>query len=209
MDKKKLVLFITIGILFIFLFIIGFLVYSHQTVKPGVKNLAKEKIGVIYCSYNNDGVKDIVDIISKKIKSEVIELKPAVAYPTNKEEFVKRVDTENADISKVVLDNKIIDLRKYKLVIFATPVLRNKTCPVLQKFIDDNAPRIVNKPVASVVRYEQTDKDIRETLDYLYYRLHDGKQKPNFVTYARDKKQLEYEIGLWFDEMEFERGDLR
>lgn len=209
MDKKKLVLLITTGILLLFLIIIGFLIYSHQSFKPGAEKLAKEKIGVIYCSYNNDGVKDIVDIISKKIKAEVIELKPAVAYPTNKDEFSKRIDAENADISKVVLDNKVIDLRKYKLVIFATPVLKNKTCPVLHKFIDENAPRIANKPVAAVVRYEQTDKDIRETLDYLYYRLHDGKQKPNFITFSRDKNQLEYEINLWFNEMEFERGDLR
>ncbi len=209
MDKKKLVLFMTIGILLLFLVIIGFLIYSHQIYKPGVEKLTKEKIGVIYCSYNNDGVKDIVDIITRTIKAEVIELKPAVAYPTNEDEFSKRIESENADISKVVLDNKVIDLRKYKLIIFATPVLQNKTCPVLHKFIDENAPRIAHKPVAAVVRYEKTDKNIRETLDYLYYRLHGGKQKPNFITYSRDKNQLEYEINLWFNEMEFERGDLR
>lgn len=209
MDKKKLVLFITIGILLIILFIIGFLVYSHQTFTPGVKNLAKQRIGVIYCSYNNDGVKDIVDIVSRTIKAEVIELKPAVPYPTSNEEFSKRIDVENADISKVVLDNKVIDLRKYKLVIFATPVLKNQTCPVLHKFIDENAPRLANKPVAAIVRHEKTDKNIRETLDYLYYRLHNGKQKPNFITFSRNKKQLKYEISLWLDEMQFERGDLR
>lgn len=208
MDKKKLILFITTGILLLFLIIVGLLIYSHQSYKPGVEKLAKENIGVIYCSYNNDGIKDIVDIINKKLKSDVIELKPAVTYPTNKDEFSKRIDAENADITKVILDNKVIDLRKYKLIVFATPVIRNKPCPVLQKFISENKSRIVNKPVATIVRYEEND-DTKETLEYLYYELHEGKQKPNFITFSRDKKQLEYEIGLWFDEMEFERGDLR
>ncbi len=207
MKTKTLILLSVIGIIFIFLGFIGYQYYMKQNIQPGVKNLAKENIGIIYCSYN-EGIQDIVNIISKKLKADIIELKPAVPYPTDKEEFYKRIQLENGDLSKVVLDNKLIDLKKYKLLIFGTPVIKEQPCPVIKKFLEDNADRINNKSVATIVKYNEKENTV-PTQEYFYYKLYKAKQKPNFVTMAKDKTELNYTLELWFNEMQFAREELR
>ena len=43
----------------------------------------------------------------------------------------------------------------------------------------------------------------------LGYKLYKAKQKPNFVTMAKDKTELNYTLELWFNEMQFSREELR
>ena len=207
MKIKTFVLLIILSIAFIFTGFVGYQIYTNQEFKPGVKQLARENIAIIYCSYN-DGVENIVDIIANKLNADVVELKSAIPYPTDKTEFLKRIDAENADISKVILDNGLIDIKKYNLIVLGTPVIQKKPCPVLQKFLEDNEARFNKKPVAAVVKFSEGG-DATETMKYLYYNLYNASKKPNFLTFAEDKQQLEHELQLWFDAMEFTHGELR
>lgn len=208
MKSKTLVLLIVLAIAAIALGFIGFQIYSKKKFTPGTENLSKKNIALIYCSYNNDGVKQLVYMTSQKIKADVIELKTAVPYPADNVEFIKRINQENEDVSKIALDNNVIDLRKYNLVIFATPVIEKKACPVMQKFLDENKDRLKNKPVTSIVKYKKGE-DITGTTKYFYYRFYDAVRKPNFLTFAEDKKQLTHELQLWLDQMEFTHEELR
>ena len=203
--------FVLLIVLFIALFVLGFIgfqIYMKQEYNPGADNIAKSKVAVIYCSYG-EGVKGMVDIIKDKVKADLFELKPAVAYPTDKEKFAERIMNENQDLSSVILDNQDINIRKYKFFIFATPVIQNKACPVIQKLINDNAGRFKNKAVTYLIMYDEKNDNPKETTDFFYYRLHEAKQKTGFMTIKRGEQQLNYEIKLWFDNMKFKREELK
>ena len=203
--------FLLLIFLFIVLFVLGFIgfqIFMKQNYNPGTKGIAKSKVAIIYCSYG-EGVKNMVDVISNKVNAEIIELKPAVSYPANKEEFAERIKKENENIAAIVLDNQDINIRKYKFIIFATPVLQNMPCPVMQKLINDNASRFKNKAVSNLVMYDEKKDNPKGTTDFFYYRFHEARQKPGFLTLNKGKEQLEYEIKRWFDEMEFKREELK
>ena len=208
MRTKTFILLIGLIIAILVFGLIGFQIYMKQPYTPGVKNLAKSNIAVLYCTYG-EGIKDIIDIVGNKVKADVIEIKPAVAYPTNKEDFDKRIKGENEGLSSIILDNQDINIRKYKLIIFATPIIQNKPCPVIQKLIIDNEGRFKNKAVSALVLFNDGTDNTKDTMDFFYYKLHDANQKPNFLTLKRGKEQLNYEIKLWFDQMEFKREELR
>ena len=208
MKTKTMVLLTVLGIAFLALAFIGFQIYGKKTFNPGTKILAKKHTGIIYCSYGNDGVKQLVDITAKKINADVIELKSAVPYPADNAEFIKRIDAENNDVSKIILDNKIIDLRKYKLLVFATPVIQKKPCPVMHKFINDNKDRLNKKAVTTIIKYKK-GADSTETSKYFFYKFYHASRKPSFLTFAENKDQLLYELQLWLDQMEFTHEELR
>ena len=88
MKTKLLVLLIVSTIAIIAACFVGYQYYMKQPYNPGVKDLAKKNSAIIYCSYG-EGIKDIVNIIDSKLKTDIIELKPAVAYPADKTEFIK------------------------------------------------------------------------------------------------------------------------
>jgi len=207
MKTKTFVLLMVLAILFVFLGFVGYKYYGKQLINPGVEGLSKYHIAIIYCSHN-DNMKDIVNIIESKLKADVYELKTAVPYPADNEEFQKRIKKENEDVSKVVLDNKLIDINKYGLIVIGTPVIQGKPCPSMQKFLNDNESRLKNKPVASIVKYDE-NVGARDTMEYLYYKLYEASAKPNLPTYATDKEQLQKEIELWFNEMQFTRDELK
>ena len=208
MNIKTFVLSIMLSVSLMLLVFIGYRMYERHSFQPGLKKLSQENIAIIYCSHNNDGVKDAVDIVSKKLKADVIELKSAVAYPSDSAEFLKRIEQENSDISRVVLDNQLIDIAKYKLIVLATPVIQKQPCPVMQKFLNMNEARFNNKPVAVIVKYEKGG-NASQTMQYFYYKLYRASKKPNFLTYSSDKKQLEHEFQIWFDEMKFTPKELK
>lgn len=203
--------FVLLIVLFIALFVLGFIgfqFYMKQEYTPGAENIAKSKVAVIYCSYG-EGLKGMVDIVKNKTNADLFELKSAVAYPTDKEKFAERIKNENNNLSSVILDNQDINIRKYKFFIFATPVIQNKACPVLQKLINDNSSRFKNKATAYFVLYDDKKDNPKETTDFFYYRLYESRQKPGFMTLKRGQQQLNYEIKLWLDNMSFKREELR
>lgn len=91
MDVKKTIITIIGVIVFFLLVSLGYVLFMNTTYKPGIDRLSKENIGVFYCSYNNDGVSAIVDQITKKLKADKIEIKSAVAYPTDENAFMDRI----------------------------------------------------------------------------------------------------------------------
>jgi len=203
--------FVMLILLFITVFVLGFIGFQFflkQNYKPGVDGIAKVNTAILYCSYG-EGVKNMVDVIANKIKSDVIEIKPAVPYPADKAALYDRIKKENEGLSAIVLDNIDINIRKYKLLIFATPIIQDKPCPVIQKLINDNEARFKNKAVSTLVMYDEAKDTPKATMDFFYYRLHEARQKPSYLTLSKGKEQLEYEIKLWFDEMEFKREELR
>ncbi len=208
MDIKKTIITAAGVIAFLLLVFLGYFWYMNKTYKPGIENLSKENIGIFYCSYNNDGVSSIVDTITQKLKADKIEIKPAVPYPTDENAFMTRIKKENEDVSKVVLNNNIIDIRKYKLIILGTPILDNHPCPVMQKFVITNEDRFDKKPVSMLILYK--DNQIpKDTAEFFRYKLYHSIWKPSFVTTVKEKNQLDYEIDLWFNLMEFKREELR
>ncbi len=208
MKVKTMVLLVVLAIAGIFLGFIGLQIYNKKTFTPGTAQLSKMSTSIIYCSYNDDGVKQLVDMTEKKIKAEVIELKSAVPYPTDNAEFIKRIKEENENLSKVVLDNQTIDLKKYKLIIFATPVIEKKPCPVMQKFLEDNNGRLDNRAVSTIVKYKK-GTDATGTMKYFFYKFYHSFKKPSFLTFAESKEQLMHELQLWLDQMEFTHDELR
>ena len=207
MDAKKLTIIISGIVGFLLLVIIGYLIFMNKTYKPGIEALSKKNIGIFYCSYD-DQVANIVNIIGGKLKADKIEIKPAVKYPADKAQFTERIKQENANISKVALSNDIIDIRKYKLIIMGTPILENKPCPVMQKFVLSNQERFFKKPVSLLILYKQGQIP-KDTAEFFRYKLYNSIWKPSFVTMEKDKDQLDYEIDLWFNLMEFKREELR
>lgn len=207
MKVKTLLLWIVLSLALIFLLFIGFQYFMKKVYAPGTERIAKENVAIIYCSYNNDGVKDLVDIIAKKLKADEIELKVAVPYPEDNAAFLKRIDKENEDVSKVVLSNKLVDFKNYKVVVFGTPVIQKHPCPAIQKFLDDNGQLLSNNITSMIVKYKDGE-DPRLTMEYFYYKLYNTHQKPGFLTFATDKNQLDHEIQMWFDEMQFTHEEL-
>lgn len=208
MEIKKTIITVTGIIVFLLLVFLGYVLFMNATYKPGIDRLSKENIGIFYCSYNNDGVSAIVDQITKKLKADKIEIKSAVAYPTDENAFMDRIKKENEDVSKVVLDNNTIDITKYKLIILGTPILDNHPCPVMQKFIIANGDRFDKKPVSMLILYKQGQIP-KDTAEFFRYKLYHSIWKPSFVTMVKGKEQLDYEIDLWFNLMEFKREELR
>lgn len=208
MNIKKLAIIIALGVLFLLLVFFGFSVFMNKTYKPGIKDLSKKNIGIFYCSYGDDGVKGVVDVIASKLKAEKIEIKPAVAYPQDQTAFIERIKQENFDITNVALDNELIDIRQYKLIILGSPVIEDKPCPVLQRFVIDNQSRFDKKPVSVLVLYKDGQSP-RNTVEFFNYKLYGAVVKPSFITTQKDKNQLDYEVNLWFDLMEFKREELR
>lgn len=208
MRTKTLIILIVVSFIFFILGIVGFMIYGKLTYQPGVKGLSKKNIGIIYCSYNNYSMKDMVDIVAKKLKADVIELKSAAPYPTDEKDFLKRIDNENNDLSKVVLSNGVVDVKKYKLIVFGTPIIQKQPCPAIKKFIQDNHSRLDNKPTSVMVKFKNGE-EARQAMEYLYYKLNNTSQKPNILTSTNEKRILDREMQIWFDEMEFTREELR
>lgn len=207
--KTKTLIWIIVGcILFIVLGYLGYLFFMKHQYSPGIKNLSKHKIALVYCSYNNDDVSELADIIGSKLKVDKIKLEPVKPYSNNNAEFIARIKQENSDLSKVDLLNGSVYVKKYDLFVFATPVIEDKPCPVVQKFVLDHQKDLENKPYTTVVRFNdnQTPKN---ALLFFSYKLYNSIKKPSFVTKVQDKKQLEYEFNLWFDSMKFSREELR
>ncbi len=207
MDKKKLAIIISGVVGFLLLVTLGYFILMNTTYKPGIENLSKKNIGIFYCSYD-DQVANMVNIIAGKLKADKIEIKPAAKYPTDKAQFTERIKQENANISKVALGNDIVDIRKYKLIIMGTPILENKPCPVMQKFVLSNQERFFKKPVSLLILYKQGQIP-KDTAEFFRYKLYNSIWKPSFVTMEKPKDQLDYEINLWFNLMEFKRDELR
>ena len=89
-----------------------------------------------------------------------------------------------------------------------TPILENKPCPVMQKFVLSNQEKFFKKPVSLLILYKQGQIP-KETAEFFRYKLYNSIWKPSFVTMEKGKDQLDYEIDLWFNLMEFKREELR
>ena len=207
MQTKKIIWIITGCILFSLLAGCGYLFFMKHKFAPGIKNLSKQHIGIIYCSYN-DSISDIVNIIGEKLQADKIKLEPAIAYSKDSKEFTARVKQENANLDKVILKNDNINVKNYNLLIFWTSFIKDKPCPAIQKFVLDNKDSMIQKPYSMLILYNENENP-KNTVQFFVYKLYHSIRKPSFITRMKSKDQLDYEIKLWFDQMQFTREELK
>ena len=206
MDKKTFIWIILAIIIIPIILYLGFIIFQNQKISPGIKGLSKYKVGVFYCSYN-DEIPSLAEMIKTRLNAKTFQIKPAVPYPKDPQEFKNRIKKDNKDISKVVIDVNKEDLRKYDYIIFGTPVMEDSVCPELKRFIINNQKRIENKPVSVLVLYKKGELPAN-TLLFFKSKLYNAIWKPGFITEMRSRQQLNYEFDLWFNLMQFKRKEL-
>ena len=75
-------------------------------------------------------------------------------------------------------------------------------------FVITNEDRFDKKPVSMLILYKDNQMP-KDTAEFFRYKLYHSIWKPSFVTTVKEKNQLDYEIDLWFNLMEFKREELR
>ena len=89
---------------------------------------------LVYYSYTGN-TKLIVDFIKKKIKCDVIELKPTVSFSKNYQTVVDEYQNNEIDKKVVEIEDINLNLLKYDNVILGTPVWWYTITPVLRMFL--------------------------------------------------------------------------
>lgn len=209
MDKKiKIALWAAISvILVIFIAFLSRYFYMHHRVNPGMAGLSKFNVGVLYCSHN-DEIPTLIDMIKKRIKVKTFEIIPLKPYPKDSAAFKERLHSDNADIGKVTYFDPGIDISKFGYIIVGTSVMEDRPCPALQKYLVDHQKEFEGIPISVLVLYKKGEIPANTVL-FLKRKLYAGYWKPPFVTTIKNKKQLNDEFDLWFNEMQFERQELK
>ena len=206
--KFKLPLIIAGSVVLIILIgLLGRVLYMHHRISPGMEGLSKLNVGVLYCTHN-DNIPTLVGMIKKRLNAKTFEIANASPYPKNEAEFKNRVREEGKDVSKVAVDAPSIDLQKFDFLVIASPVMEDRPCPALQRYIIDNHREFKDIPVSVLVTYKANEVPANTQL-FFKRKLYAGIWKPPFVTKSTDMKKLNREFDLWFNLMEFERYELK
>lgn len=207
MKNKKTIMTILTVVLCVLFGWLGFYLFENQNIKPGVAGLAKRKVGIFYCSYNDDTA-TVVSMLDNILKTKSIEIKTNEPYPKDTKKFLDRITQENQNLTRVVLEDSNIDLQKYDYMIFATPVINNKPCPAIQRFVLDKYPTIQKKPVSVVILYKDGELP-GNTMLFFTRKLALSVWKPPFVTKLKREKTMNYQLNMWLNNMRFKRKELR
>lgn len=88
---------------------------------------------VVYYSFTGNS-KKVAEYVKEKLKADILELEPEVAFSTDYDEVVK--EWQNNDIKRdVEIKNINVDLSKYKKIVLITCTWWYGISPVMKKFL--------------------------------------------------------------------------
>lgn len=187
---------------------IGYQKYQKKIVQPGVEKIAKQNILILYYS-DGDKTKSIVDSLQQTVGGDIVQIKPAVAYPKDKAALKERIEKENMDESKIAVDMKIPEFRKYNIIFIASPIMEEFLPPVVAKFIRDNESRFEKKVVAPIIVLNK-NQSANPIFEFYMYRFLNASAKASFLADETKKPaELGKEIKLWLNDMIFKNGELK
>ena len=206
MNNKNILRTIAIVILIPVVIFIFYLFFMYHKITPGIQGLSNYKVGIFYCTMN-DEVPTLVNMAKTRLKTKAYEVRTVVPYPKDAAELNERLKEENGDLDKIILERINTDVAKYEYIIMATPVVNNKPCPQLQKFVFENQSKLENKPISLIILYKKGES-FKDTHLFFIHNIR-ATWKSNYITEIKDPKKQNYEFDLWLNNMQFKRAEFK
>lgn len=206
MNNKNILRTIAIVILIPVVIFIFYLFFMYHKITPGIQGLSNYKVGIFYCTMNDD-VPTLVNMAKTRLKTKAYEVRTVVPYPKDAAELNERLKEENGDLDKIILERINTDVAKYEYIIMATPVVNNKPCPQLQKFVFENQSKLENKPISLIILYKKGES-FKDTHLFFIHNIR-ATWKSNYITEIKDPKKQNYEFDLWLNNMQFKRAEFK
>lgn len=206
MNNKNILRTIAIVILIPVVIFIFYLFFMYHKINPGIQGLSNYKVGIFYCTMN-DEVPTLVNMAKTRLKTKAYEVRTVVPYPKDAAELNERLKEENGDLDKIILERINTDVAKYEYIIMATPVVNNKPCPQLQKFVFENQSKLENKPISLIILYKNGES-FKDTHLFFIHNIR-ATWKSNYITEIKDPKKQNYEFDLWLNSMQFKRAEFK
>lgn len=202
------------SILGVLLLIVLFIVFAtirynnlKKPIKPGITEISKQKIAIIYHPYN-EGIIQVADLIRSKVGGTVYLIEPTKPYPTKKIDHA-RIKKEQEHPENLALKKYDIDLKRYHIIFLGVPVIDSNISPVMMKYLLDNETSFVpNQIIIPFIYYNGQDNTI-ESDKFIYYHTGRTTKKNGYRTSNTDKEGNNMYITLWLNDISFYRYELK
>jgi len=173
-------------------------------VKMDFDELKDKKTLIVYYS-RNDNIEKIAKSIHKQIGGNLYKLEPQEPYPTNEEEYIKRIKKEKSN-------DDIIELKKhpstldYDVIYVGTPIVAHSSAPVVNSFL--RTSKLSDKIVLPFSVFD-SKKPIPEGL-YRLKRYAGGAITKNILLLDKNKPETyDLEVKSWTSNLHFTRRELK
>lgn len=202
------------SILGVLLLIVLFIVFAtirynnmRKPIRPGITEISKQKIAIIYHPYN-EGIIQVADLIRSKVGGTVYLIEPTKPYPTKTVDHA-RIKNEQEHPEKLALKKYDIDLKRYHIIFLGAPVIDSNLSPVMMKYLLDNrASFLPNQIIIPFTYYNEKENTIKSD-EFVYYHTGRTTKKNGFLTSNTNKMGNDMYITLWLNDMRFYKYELK